>query len=193
MGLIQHRFDTDLDLYLVFLSSGCLCAYVPGQPPFCEALRQLLREPAGWLLGISAPFLHRHLGDHRHGLDLWGQEVMSQSQNFLPHNLESLLLSLPGSYPRAYGEIPRGWEKRRACWFQGNINIKWESGEQSRSSPRGSWALLSTRVVWTSEMCNPLLLKACSVDQWHWQHLEELIRDADPQAPPQTFGSVSVF
>ena len=39
--------SSDLDLNLMFASSEHLCAYVPGKPPFCEALRLLLREPAG--------------------------------------------------------------------------------------------------------------------------------------------------
>ena len=75
---------------------------------------------------------------------------------------------IPGHMERSQ----EGGEKRRTCWFQGNINVNWESGKQSTSSPRGSWALLSTRVVWTSEMCSALLLKACSVAQWHWRYLE---------------------
>lgn len=56
-----------------------------------------------------------------------GPEGNVPIQEFPATQLRVPLLSLPGSYPRAYGEIQGGWEKRRACWFQGNINIKWES------------------------------------------------------------------
>lgn len=86
LGRIQPNSHSALEPRLVFPSSACVCAHVPGQPRFRGTLGQLLREPAGRLLGVSAPLLHSHLGERGHGLDLWGQQVRAQTQELLcPH------------------------------------------------------------------------------------------------------------